>query len=138
MQLCPLDDSLLSIINNYSVLLSTWVEALEATAKAHIQGVCAQMKTFDFLFGTVLGEMVLRHIERKVNEYKCYSIHFSHEVFLFSQGITRKKAKVIEECRDVSDVGVVETLNIIVLTRMLFHVVHVMYSMFVKSCTAEI
>ena len=67
MRLCPLDDSLLSIINNYSVLLSTWVEALEATkdteAKAHIQGVCAQMKTFDFLFGTVLGEMVLRHTD---------------------------------------------------------------------------
>ena len=47
--------------------MSTWVEALEATkdteAKAHIQGVCAQMKTLDFFFGTVLCEMVLRHTD---------------------------------------------------------------------------
>ena len=49
-------DSLLSIINNYSTLLSTWNEALEATkiteAKARIQGVEAPMKTFNILFGT--------------------------------------------------------------------------------------
>ena len=57
----------LSIIKNYSVLLDTWDEALEATketeAKARIHGVCAQMRTFQFLFGTVLGEMILRHTD---------------------------------------------------------------------------
>lgn len=56
--------SLLSIIDNYSTLLDTWEEALEATtdteAKARINGVNAQMP---FLFGTILGEMLLRHTD---------------------------------------------------------------------------
>ncbi len=60
-------DSLLSIINNYGVLLSTWDEAYEAVkdteSKARIQGVCSQMESFNFLFGTVLGEMLLRHTD---------------------------------------------------------------------------
>lgn len=60
-------DSLLGIINNYSVLQDTWEEALDATkdteAKARIQGVRAQMNSFDFFFGTVLGEMLLRHTD---------------------------------------------------------------------------
>ena len=60
-------DSLFSIISNYSVLMSTWDEATEVVkdteSKARIQGVRAQMKTFNFLFGSVLGEMVLRHTD---------------------------------------------------------------------------
>ena len=60
-------DALASITNNYSVLLSTWDEAIQVTkdteSKARIQGVHAQMRTFQFLFGTVLGEMVLRHTD---------------------------------------------------------------------------
>ena len=47
--------------------MSTWDEAIEVVkdteSKARIQGVRAQMKTFNFLFGTVLGEMVLRHTD---------------------------------------------------------------------------
>ena len=67
--LCPTvrADSLLSILKNYSVLLSTWETAQEVVkdteSKARIQGVCSQMNTFDFLFGTMLGEMVLRHTD---------------------------------------------------------------------------
>ncbi|SMN02628.1 hypothetical protein SPONN_1502 [uncultured Candidatus Thioglobus sp.] len=60
-------DSLLSIIDNYSVLLSTWDEAYEAVkdteSKARIQGVHSQMESFNFLFGTVLGEILLRHTD---------------------------------------------------------------------------
>lgn len=60
-------DSLLSILNNYSVLLDTWDEALEAVkdteTKARIQGVSSQMNSFDFLFGAMLGEMLLRHTD---------------------------------------------------------------------------
>lgn len=54
-------DSLASIIGNYAVLQSTWEEAIgvarDTETKARIGGVPAQMKTFDFLFGVVLGEM---------------------------------------------------------------------------------
>ena len=60
-------DSLSSIISNYPVLMSTWDEAIDVVkdteSKARIQGVRGQMKTFNFLFGTVLGEMVLRHTD---------------------------------------------------------------------------
>ncbi len=31
--------------------------------KARIQGVSSQMNTFNFLFGTYLGELVLRHTD---------------------------------------------------------------------------
>lgn len=50
-------DSLSSIISNYEVLQSTWVEAASVTkdteAKARIHGVSAQMKTFDFIYGAI-------------------------------------------------------------------------------------
>ena len=57
--------SLASIIDNYSVLQSTWEEAVDAVrdteSKARINGVAAQMEKFDFLFGASVGEMILRH-----------------------------------------------------------------------------
>ena len=60
-------DSLLSILDNYQVLLSTWEKAREVVrdtgSKARIHGVCSQMNTFDYLFGTMLGEIVLRHTD---------------------------------------------------------------------------
>ena len=58
-------DFLASIIDNYLVLLSTWQESLEighdTAMKARIHGVQAQMKTFQFFYGAVIGEKLLRH-----------------------------------------------------------------------------
>ena len=49
------------------VLLSTWQESLEivhdAAMKARIHGVQAHMKTFQFFYGAVLGEKLLRHYD---------------------------------------------------------------------------
>ena len=60
-------DSLASIVDNYGLLQRTWEEAVELArdteTKARINGVAAQMKTFNFLFGTILGEMLLRHTD---------------------------------------------------------------------------
>lgn len=60
-------DSLASILDNYNLLQSTREEAVEIArdteTKARINGVAAQMKTFNFLFGTILGEMLLRHTD---------------------------------------------------------------------------
>ena len=70
--LCPTKwtvraDALLSIKNNYKVLLSTWEDAVQITkdteSKARIQGAHAQMKKFEFLFGVVLFETILRHTD---------------------------------------------------------------------------
>ena len=57
--LCPTmhADSFASIAGNYAALQSTWKEAIEIArdteTKPRIQGVLAQMKSFDFLFGVL-------------------------------------------------------------------------------------
>ena len=58
-------ESIHSIIANYETLERTWEEALQATqeAKARIQGVAAQMRTFTFFFGSMLSELVLKHTD---------------------------------------------------------------------------
>ena len=60
-------DSLSSIVANYAVLQSTWDEAVEVTRdtemKARLYGVSAQMRKFEFLFGVIVGEMLLRHTD---------------------------------------------------------------------------
>ena len=60
-------NSLASIIGNYEVLQCTWEEAVLVTkdteSKARIRGVSAQMKTFNFVYGAILGEMILRHAD---------------------------------------------------------------------------
>ena len=56
---------LASILCNFESLQSTWDEAVRAThdteTKARIQGVAIQMKTFNYVFGNMLGELILRH-----------------------------------------------------------------------------
>jgi len=58
-------NALASVISNYDVLLSTWDEAVEVVSGtkciARITGVAAQMRKFEFVFGAILGEMILRH-----------------------------------------------------------------------------
>ena len=60
-------DSLASIISNYVVLQDTWAESITITrdteTKARINGVQAQMRDFNFYFGIVLGELILRHTD---------------------------------------------------------------------------
>lgn len=60
-------ESICSIIANYEALEMTWDEAISATqdteTKARIQGVAAQMRSFEFFFGSMLGELVLTHTD---------------------------------------------------------------------------
>lgn len=60
-------DSLASIMSNYAFLQETWIEAKmiarDTETKARINGVQAQMKEFNFIFGIALGEVVLRHTD---------------------------------------------------------------------------
>ena len=57
--------ALKSILDNYQVLLRLWDESLDIV-KEHdmrgcILGVSTCMMTYDFFFGVVLGELLLRH-----------------------------------------------------------------------------
>ena len=59
--------SLQSVIDNFAVLQELWDEALDVStdseARARIGGVKANMKTFDFVFGLVLGQRLLAHTD---------------------------------------------------------------------------
>lgn len=61
-------ESLASIVANYKDLQGLWEEALMATSdtemKARIRGIASQMETFQFLFGLLLSEMILRHTDK--------------------------------------------------------------------------
>jgi len=60
-------EALNSILNNFKVLLELWDESLDVVKdsdmKARIQGVAAQMRKFEFLFGVSLGFLILRHTD---------------------------------------------------------------------------
>lgn len=60
-------ESIHSILANYDVLQRTWEEALQAMpdteVNAGIQGVAVQMTTLTYLFGSMLGEFVLKHMD---------------------------------------------------------------------------
>ena len=56
--------SLSSVIKNYAIFQELWPECLDCTkdteTKARILGVEAQMKTFNYLFGELLGKLFLK------------------------------------------------------------------------------
>ena len=58
-------EALASIINDFDSLQRTWKEAAEVIrntkTKARIRGVSAVMNTFNFLFGCMLDEVILKH-----------------------------------------------------------------------------
>uniref|UniRef100_H3A1E8 DUF4371 domain-containing protein n=1 Tax=Latimeria chalumnae TaxID=7897 RepID=H3A1E8_LATCH len=58
-------NALLGIASNYEVLQEAWPEMLafatDPELKSRIRGVSSHMAAFDFLFGVMLGELVLRH-----------------------------------------------------------------------------
>lgn len=60
-------DAMQSIIQNYAVLQELWDQAVDIVHDtetiAHIRGVASQMQRFDFFFGLVLGEFLLRHTD---------------------------------------------------------------------------
>ena len=78
--LCPTHwtvraDSLALIISNYVVLQNTSAESMTITGntetKARINSVQARMREFNFYFGIVLGELILRHTDN-LNQTKDY------------------------------------------------------------------
>ena len=58
-------DALSSILANYSVLMQVWEEAKgiarDTETIARVNGVSAYVEKFSFLFGVVLGKLILGH-----------------------------------------------------------------------------
>ena len=68
--LCPTrwtvrGESLGSVIANYAVLQEIFEQSIDTVTdtevKSQLIGVSAQIKMFTFLFGTLLGELILKH-----------------------------------------------------------------------------
>ena len=62
------------LLNSFKHLEVALEVARDTESKARIQGVSAQMNTFQFPFGTMLGEMVLRYtdnLSRSLQEKVC-------------------------------------------------------------------
>ncbi len=59
--------SLSSVISNYQVIQAVWEEALDiakdSETRARLTGVQHCMSTFDYLFGIMLGELMLKHTD---------------------------------------------------------------------------
>ncbi len=59
--------SLASVINNHSIIFSVWDEALtiarDTETHARLIGVQHVMSQFEYFFGIVLGELILKHTD---------------------------------------------------------------------------
>ena len=75
-------ESLSSIINNFKVLQATWKEAIEVVqdseTKTRIRGVAIQMETFNYFFGNLLGQLILKHADNLSITLQCQNISASN------------------------------------------------------------
>ena len=92
-------DSMASIISNYAVLQAMWEDAADIVrdtdTKAQIRGIAAQMESFEFFFGLVLGEMLLRHtdnLSRTLQNKKCSAAE--------GQAVAQMTVKAIQSISD--------------------------------------
>lgn len=58
-------DALCSIVENFTILLDVWDESMDyvkdTEMKSRIRGIASYMMNFNFLYGALLGECLLRH-----------------------------------------------------------------------------
>lgn len=92
-------DTLQSILDNYTVLLETWQESLtvvkDTDMRARILGVSAQMNTFAFLFGAMLGQLLLRHSDNLSR-----TLQHTHISAAEGQRVATMTVKTLEMMRD--------------------------------------
>ena len=89
----------MTVLKNNEVLQSTWQEASSITSdsemKARIGGVPASMETFDFIYGAMLGEMVLKHSDNLSSTLQHKSMSAAG-----GQEITRMTMQTLESLRN--------------------------------------
>ena len=88
--------SLESIRLNYETLHATWEEAVsivrDSEVKARINGVAAMMKSFNFLFGLMLAERILKHTDKlsKTLQHSAMSAVEAHSISQLSIAVLQK------------------------------------------------
>lgn len=91
--------SLESVLKNYNILQELWIDCedfvKDADARAWINGVSAQMKSFDFLFGVVLGKLLLMHSDNLSK-----TLQHKHLSAAEGQATAALSVKTIEKIRD--------------------------------------
>lgn len=92
-------NSLASVMNNFDVLVQTWEEAVDAVSdsemRARIRGVATVMCTFNYVFGNLLGECLLKHADN-------LSSTLQHKDFLAAEGqqVARMTVDTIKKIRN--------------------------------------
>lgn len=98
-------DSMHSIIQNYSIIQRLWDEAVEivhdSETIARIRGVASQMQTFDFYFGLVMGECLLRNVDNLSKTLQKKSFSASEGQLVASQTKKTLLSMRSEECFDL-------------------------------------
>ena len=98
-------DSLRSILDNYTALEETWMEAAaianDSETKARIHGVSAQMKSFDFIFGAILGETLLRHTDNLSRSLQKKTLSAAEGQVLASMTVDTLKQMRTDDCFDL-------------------------------------
>ena len=94
-------ESLQSVIDNYTALLETWQESLQATKdtemRACIIGVSSQMNSFSFFFGVMLGQLLFSHSDNLSRTLQKRDISAAA---LAAQGATSMTLTTLEKIRN--------------------------------------
>ena len=89
-------DTLRSIIDNFETLLDVWEESLEyvraVEMRSRIRGVSAHMTKFDFYFGCLLSEKILRYSDNLTRALQTSRLSASD-----GQKLATTTIKVLEE-----------------------------------------
>ncbi len=102
--LCPIRwtvkaSSLESVINNYEVFQDLWEEAkdicTDSQSRSRIAGVQAQMRRFEYLFGTFLSNLILRHSDNLSKTLQSPKINASE-----GQHIAEMTCQTLEKIRN--------------------------------------
>ena len=92
-------DALHSIATNYAALQALWDESLEfvkdAEMRSRIIGVSTTMRSFNFFFGVVLGELILRH-----SDHLSRTLQGSHISAAERQKIAAMTVKTLQSLRN--------------------------------------
>ncbi len=98
-------EALASIITNFDCLQRTWEEAVELVndteTKARIRGVAAVMNSFDFLFGCLLGETILRHSDNLSSTLQHKTLSAAEGQYIAQMAVATLKSVRNEESFDL-------------------------------------
>ncbi len=92
--------SLISILQNYTVLQELWDivldQNLDSEVRARVIGVKAQMESFDYYFGVCIGELVLSHADNLSKTLQSKTISAAEGQHIAEMTITAEQNEAVK------------------------------------------